>query len=121
MEAKFGESVGWEDLAERPVVRATGPVRCTPAAGEDWLAVGDAASTYDPLAAQGVTKALQSGIFAGYAIGDALGHGDRRGLSRYRRFVETGFAQHETVRQRYYDLESRWPDEPFWSRRRSSS
>lgn len=37
-------------------------------AGQQWLAVGDAAASYDPLSAQGIIKAISNGIFAGRAI-----------------------------------------------------
>jgi 2-polyprenyl-6-methoxyphenol hydroxylase-like FAD-dependent oxidoreductase len=47
------------------------------------LCVGDAAMCYDPVSGQGIIKALRSGIFAAYAIGDFLSNGDVRGLSRY--------------------------------------
>jgi hypothetical protein len=52
------------------------------------LCVGDAAMCYDLVSGQGIIKALRSGIFAAYAIGDFLGNGDVRGLSRYRLMLE---------------------------------
>jgi flavin-dependent dehydrogenase len=88
-----------------------------PAAGERWLAVGDAASLFDPLSSQGILKGLRSGVFAAYAIGDLLAHGDPRGLNRYDRYVREEFASHCRVRARFYAEERRWPGSDFWRRR----
>lgn len=91
------------------------------AAGDDWLAVGDAASTFDPLSSQGILKALRGGIFASYAIGDALTRHDDAGLQRYRSFIRAEFASYATVRANYYREEQRWPQSEFWQRRHAAS
>lgn len=101
------------------VVRATQSRRLEPAAGDGWLAVGDAASLFDPLSSQGILKGLRSGIFASYAIGDLLVKGDETGLERYRRYVQGEFESYSRVRARYYAEERRWPESPFWRRRAS--
>ena len=41
-------------------------------AGHGWLAVGDAASAYDPISSQGIYKALSDGLEAGKAIASSL-------------------------------------------------
>ncbi len=102
------------------VVRAAQSRRLSPAAGtaeENWLAVGDAASVFDPLSSSGITKALRSGIFASYAIADLLAKNDVRGLERYRRFVRDEFESYTRLRARYYGEERRWPESEFWRRR----
>jgi flavin-dependent dehydrogenase len=102
------------------LVRATPSRRLDPAAGDDWLAVGDAAAVFDPLSSSGILKALRSGIFAGYAIGDLLTEGDVRGLERYRRLGREEFASYSALRSRHYAAEGRWPESEFWRRRGSS-
>jgi len=99
------------------VVRATQSRRLEPAAGDGWLAVGDAASLFDPLSSQGILKGMRSGIFASYAIGDLLVKGDQRGLLRYGRYVREEFESYCRVRARYYAEERRWPESEFWQRR----
>jgi flavin-dependent dehydrogenase len=99
------------------LVRATPSRRLDPVAGDDWLAVGDAAALFDPLSSSGIFKALRSGIFAGYAIGDLLTQGDGRGLERYRRLGREEFASYSTLRARHYGAETRWPESEFWRRR----
>jgi len=87
------------------------------AAGEGWLAVGDAASLFDPLSSQAILKGLRSGVFAAYAIGDLLVRGDGRGLEAYARHVREEFASYRRAQARYYAEERRWPGSEFWRRR----
>ena len=104
-----------------PIVRAARSRRLDPAAGEDWIAVGDAACTFDPLSSQGILKALRSGIFAAYAAGDLLARGDDAGMDRYRAFVRREFAAYLETRARYYADEQRWPQREFWRRRQAAA
>jgi flavin-dependent dehydrogenase len=101
-----------------PRVRATESRRLEPAAGTGWLAVGDAASVFDPLSSQGILKALRSGIFAAYAIAECLTRSDDSGAQKYDRFVCAEFMAYSKVRAKYYDNERRWPEGEFWRRRR---
>jgi flavin-dependent dehydrogenase len=111
------EAVG-DALPVGPIAaRSVGSGCLERAAGDDWLAVGDAASMFDPLSSQGVLKALRSGVFASYAIGDWLVHGDRAGFDRYSRRVRDEFDAYLETRAKYYAQEQRWPDSPFWARR----
>ena len=84
----LSDEVAWLRLVESsPHIRSflpdresLGPIRIYPSGtrwtscstGENWLAVGDAASIFDPLSSLGITKAIRSGIFAAYTIGDLL-------------------------------------------------
>jgi flavin-dependent dehydrogenase len=91
--------------------------QCLPqAAGANWLAVGDAASTFDPLSSKGIYKALCSGIFASYAILDWF-KGQPAGLERYADLHAREFQQYRATWASYYALEQRWPHAPFWQRR----
>ena len=100
-------------------VRSTNSRLLDPVFGEDWLAVGDAASRFDPLSSQGIVKALRSGIFASYAIGDLLLRGDHAAMRRYQRFVTEEFRSNVQTRLKYYRQEQRWPASEFWRRRHS--
>lgn len=98
-------------------VRSTNSRLLNPVTGDGWLAVGDAASRFDPLSSQGIVKALRSGIFASYAIGDWLLCGDNSGLRRYQRYVTEEFKSYTQTRIKYYRQEQRWPESEFWRRR----
>lgn len=133
---RLDEERGWLDALDRspltrallegaepcgpPLVRAARTRHLDSPAGDGWLAVGDAASVFDPLSSQGVLKALRSGIFAAYAAGDLLTRGDERGMRRYEHFIRQEFAGYLRARSRYYAEERRWPDREFWRRRHAA-
>lgn len=82
--------------------------------GRDWLAVGDAARTLDPLSGQGLTTALTTAIRAADAILDA-----RRAdaLDAFSRQTAEEHRAHLSTRLAHYRRENRWPLSPFWQRR----
>ncbi len=81
--------------------------------GDDWLAVGDAALTADPLSSQGIAQALAMGIAAAEAIGRHLA-GDPRGLARYAESVAGLRRRFLVARRDVYRREHRFADRPFW-------
>ena len=76
--------------------------------GEDWLAIGDAASAYDPIMSRGICKALANGWLAAQVI-----HG-QSSLDHYTRTVRTAYQRYLALRHDLYGLERRWADFPFW-------
>jgi flavin-dependent dehydrogenase len=98
--------------ADIMIVRADSGV--TLSSSDDWLPVGDAAMATDPLAGNGVARALKSAR-------DVVERVDARLLGRSappRAETLKAFTQYLDRRAGYYELEGRWPDAPFWSRRR---
>jgi flavin-dependent dehydrogenase len=87
-------------------------------AGNGWLAVGDAASAYDPISSQGIYKALSDGARAAQAVAGCL-HGSDVALGEYRSSVAPRFQQYLENRNYFYGLERRWPASPFWTRRQA--
>ena len=110
-------SIGSGALCGSPIICAAHSVRLDPVCARDWLAVGDAASAYDPLSSQGIMQALRAGIFASYAIADCLVKSDRTGLARYASFMQHVFASYRRAQVQYYAEERRWADRCFWHRR----
>jgi 2-polyprenyl-6-methoxyphenol hydroxylase-like FAD-dependent oxidoreductase len=78
-----------------------------------FRAVGDAAMAFDPIAGNGVARALRSAVDAAGEIDAVLGGSPMTESVPVGRFVAD-----LDRRARYYLLESRWPDAPFWVRRR---
>jgi flavin-dependent dehydrogenase len=110
-----------------PDVDACGPIRIVSAAsrrldrvaGRGWLAIGDAAQSYDPLSGQGITKALESGMAAAAAIGATRG-GDPTALDRFAAGAERESRLYQAQHAKHYAREGRWPDAMFWRRRRAA-
>jgi flavin-dependent dehydrogenase len=88
-----------------------------PVVGPGWLAVGDAAASYDPLCAQGIQRALEGGLKAAESIARSLGSGGSA-TSDYAEAVVAEFREYRLNRNFLYGLETRWPNSPFWRRRR---
>ena len=104
-----------------PVVRAAHSQRLSDFGGDRWVAAGDAASTLDPLSSQGILKALRTGKIASFVALDGLEKpGDRAAasLARYRQLLAGEYSQYLETRAWFYGEERRWPESPFWARRR---
>lgn len=69
--------------------------------GRACLAVGDAASTYDPVSSQGLIKALSNGINAAEQI-DQQRQGDNEALLRYGTTIQQSFQEYASIRDSYY-------------------
>lgn len=104
-------------------VRGSAVIRVAPSfvldhvAGARWLAVGDAASAYDPLSSLGIHKALAGGLDAAEAIATAL-ESNADIASDYASSIAANFEEYTTNRNYLYELETRWAESPFWRNRR---
>ncbi len=87
------------------------------AVGEDWMAIGDAAIAFDPLSSMGVGHAITCGCDAAVALVEYLINNEDRLLKQYQNGLERNFDNYLSIRHRYYGLEKRWLDLPFWKRR----
>lgn len=99
------------------VVRPATSSLLDPIGGPDWLAAGDAASSYDPLSSMGIHKALADGLDAAEAIAARLRSGGGR-TADYEATIMNRFGEYAMNRNYFYELETRWTDAPFWRRRR---
>ena len=87
--------------------------------GPDWVLVGDAASTLDPLCSQGVQKAIASALSSATVVHTLLRHAERAAsVADFCRERElAGFSSHLSARANYYAREQRFAEEPFWRER----
>jgi flavin-dependent dehydrogenase len=85
--------------------------------GEGWLAVGDAAFSFDPLSSQGILTSLYTGMKAGEALVEHLS-GNPDALANYDYRLAAIYNAYLRNRSMYYLLEERWAERPFWRRRR---
>lgn len=114
----LAEAIGSVDpgQAARPMLCAANSVARS-AAGHGWLAAGDSAMALDPLSSQGLFNALATGLEAGEATRSLLACEEEAMYcfaSRMGRIWQAYIRHHAN----YYDMETRWPDSPFWARRR---
>lgn len=105
----------WEVPPSRLRVLTAGSTCASPAAGQSWVAVGDAATATDPLAARGIVTALATGLVAAQAI-LADRAGDTGALATYARRIMAVHAEYRHAQATQYRREQRW-DTPFWRRR----
>ena len=107
-------------LPERSVnMTATGGSALRPCAAAGWLAIGDAAVSFDPLSAQGLLNALFTGL-AGAMTADQSLDGDEDAVEQYARTIGEIKEVYDRNRALWYRLETRWPNSPFWLRRQAA-
>jgi flavin-dependent dehydrogenase len=90
------------------------------AAAKNWLAVGDAARSYDPLSGMGLCTAMTMAMDAAQAILQRL-DGDAAGLRSYDQLNRQAYEAYRESYESYYGVEQRWPDSEFWRRRHQGS
>jgi len=101
-------------LTHDPVVCPAHSQIATPVAGAGWAAAGDAAVAFDPLSSMGIGYALASGIQAARVAATP----SAEMLESYAKDVRRHFDAYLARRAAYYAIEQRWPESPFWQRRR---
>jgi flavin-dependent dehydrogenase len=83
--------------------------------GQDWIAAGDAAHSFDPLSSLGIYKALDSAIRACETILESL----RNQVSnrRYQSWSDDTFRHYLRHRVNFYGRNRRFGESTFWKRR----
>lgn len=92
----------------------------SPPAANGWLAVGDAASCFDPISAQGIYKALKHGLQSAPVIADYL-QGKPEAIGQYRASIAEEFIGYLEQRYYFYQQEQRWPNSAFWQKRQRAA
>ncbi len=101
------------NLVSELLVRRADSGWLQPSHGQKWVAVGDAAMAWDPLAGNGIARSLNSGLDAAEHIDHALcGSKVRDPLD-----PSHSFEAYLERRAEYYRMERRWPEALFWMRR----
>jgi flavin-dependent dehydrogenase len=83
--------------------------------GENWIAIGDAAASFDPIAAQGIYKSLQHGLMAAEKVASWF---YKKPLTLdYTQVVTHQYGHYLKNRNHMYSLEKRWQQHAFWQNR----
>ncbi|MGF7212774.1 flavin-dependent dehydrogenase [Skermanella aerolata] len=102
-----------------PTIVPAGSSKLCPAAGDGWIAAGDSAISFDPLSSQGIVTAMSLGQQAALSMLNAW-KGDVDAITSYLSTIDRLERDYMARRHRYYALERRWAESPFWSRRSSA-
>lgn len=85
--------------------------------GADWVAIGDAASSYDPIVAQGIYKGLSDGIDAANKVVSVFKKVQAKEQNTFSQQVKHRYQLYLQNRAHLYALEQRWPTSSFWLNR----
>lgn len=103
----------------QPRTTDAGSLRATHFAGQDWIAVGDAAMAFDPLSSHGITAALWGGLRAAEAaVADLQGNPEPK--ANYCDTLEKAWTAYRNQHQAAYRAESRFHNKPFWQQRHNA-
>ena len=103
-------------MNDRPHTLSVFSSRLSSFGGTNWMAIGDAAMSLDPLSSQGICKALDSGINAAEVIHDKFISNRPIPETFYSKKAED-FDKYLSSRTFYYRKEKRWCKSLFWQRR----
>jgi len=87
--------------------------------GETWMAAGDSAKSFDPLSSQGILGAMQSGVWSARTLNAQFSGTGEEAAVEYEAMNRRAFASYLTLHKAFYQMETRWPNSTFWSRRRT--
>jgi flavin-dependent dehydrogenase len=111
-------AAGFQSPSPTPdlVVRSAGGGIRRELAGDNWVAIGDAAAAYDPICGQGVSIALAKGIAAARLLSAFPSRA--RALKVYSEAERDAFSDYRRGRSAVYGrVHHRLRDRPFWRRR----
>jgi 2-polyprenyl-6-methoxyphenol hydroxylase-like FAD-dependent oxidoreductase len=100
-------------LTDAPALTSAHSGRLEQFSGPGWLAIGDAAMSFDPITGHGLLKAMQSAMQAVQAIaaGNAEAH------AAFDAWNDQLWQQFSQARRQCYATERRWSTAPFWHSR----
>lgn len=99
-----------------PKVRPSNTTYLEKISGTRWVAVGDAAYSFDPISSYGITSALASGFYGGHALADTL-NGKQNAMIAYHHIMDKTFKKYLHQLFELFSQETRWQSNTFWKRR----
>ncbi len=83
----------------------------------NFLAIGDAAASFDPISSMGIGFAMTSALQAARIIQEELAEHHPQRVPHYQQEIGQHFEHYLQLRKRFYQQEKRWPSADFWVRR----
>lgn len=84
---------------------------------KNYIAVGDAIASFDPISSMGIGFAVSSGCNAAKAIIDFDITNNEEHLFKYQQNIHTIYNNHLKVKTQFYNKELRWKESEFWKKR----
>lgn len=84
---------------------------------DSFIAIGDAASSFDPISSMGIGFAMSSACNAARIIKYQLIKKDPERVISYQKDISNNFDNYLKIRKQFYQQEKRWPSSVFWKRR----
>lgn len=103
-------------LSAKPWVRNASTQISDPRTRKNFMAIGDAASSFDPISSMGIGSAITSACHAAKRIQLQLS-GQTIDNESFQRDLARNFDQYLSHRKQFYQKEKRWVSSTFWERR----
>ena len=87
-----------------------------PGCRNNFISVGDATASFDPISSMGIGFAISSGCHAANAI-IASHQGNPASMDHYQKNIDTIYDNYLSVKSQFYGKEKRWSNSVFWKRR----
>lgn len=106
-------------------VVAANSTRLEQITGKQWVAIGDAAISFDPLSSQGMFNAMASAMQLKelLVMSNIANHPDTDIEAQFQKMyteqIESIWEQYLYHKNTFYSAEMRWKNFPFWKRRRN--
>ncbi len=81
-----------------------------------FIAIGDAAVSFDPISSMGIGFSISSACFAAKHIAHELEE-NSSSIALFQEDIINNYNQYLQTRATYYQMEKRWPSSKFWQRR----
>ncbi|MAY41160.1 MULTISPECIES: FAD-dependent oxidoreductase [unclassified Neptuniibacter] len=99
--------------------RTSTPILCEEAVGLNWIRVGDAAMSVDPLSGNGIFQTLSSSLQAPAVINTLITKPAKARLAQqfHQLRITELFYRFARIGRDFYMMEKQWPTQPFWKTR----
>lgn len=84
---------------------------------ENFLAIGDAAASFDPISSMGIGFAITSAFQAANIVQAQLTSPNSDRIKTYQQDITANFKNYLKLREQFYQQEKRWATSNFWLRR----
>ncbi len=82
-----------------------------------FIAIGDAAISFDPISSMGIGFAMTSACHAASLVNHQIKNENCHTTSQFQNDLNQHFNSYLNTRKKYYGQEKRWQESSFWSRR----